>query len=379
MARNPALRSQHVPAVGRRGRCSVVCAAAALLVLAGAASLLASSPLSFCAPKGEQDLRAGGGRFVGHGIGVAGRKVVREASVVKDGSEGAAAAPSANSQYVTGIAWYLSHFVVSIGNDAIMKYLGNDLPAFQVVFLRFTAAALILLPVLLVKGKEAFKSANLFMHAVRGALLALGIGLWCRGLNTMPFASCVVINNVMPFFKMLFAMVILGEKVGKERWLASLGGFIGCIIVFNPTAATFQPESLLLLVSAMCFAMLDIFNKKYQATETITSMLFYGSLSTAAISGFKAIPTWVPVTTAQYGLIALLGVGANMLLFCLLRAFNYVEASATCPYRYTEFVLSAIAGFLFFAERPSPTTLLGSCIILPSVVYCAMVETRQNK
>lgn len=30
--------------------------------------------------------------------------------------------------------------------------------------------------------------------------------------------------------------------------------------------------------------MLDIFNKKYTATETVTSMLFYGALSTAAIA-----------------------------------------------------------------------------------------------
>ena len=119
-------------------------------------------------------------------------------------------------------------------------------------------------------------------------------------------------------------------------------------IVFNPTAATFQPQSLVLLLSACCFdtwrtwrvgqkidfntlqlypwhsfewcwwsfmvirffermlenlefgwfspeflisesqAMLDIFNKKYTATETVTSMLFYGALSTAAI----AVETW---------------------------------------------------------------------------------------
>ena len=79
----------------------------------------------------------------------------------------------------------------------------------------------------------------------------------------MPFASCVVINNRMPFFKMLFACIFLGEKVGKERWIASIGGFIGCVIVFNPTAATFNPKALVLSLSAMCFASIDIVNKKY--------------------------------------------------------------------------------------------------------------------
>jgi len=250
------------------------------------------------------------------------------------------------------------------------------LPPFQIVFLRFVSAAAVLLPLMVVKGAESFKSARIWMHFVRGSLLALGIGLWCYGLSLMPFASCVVVNNTMPFFKMLFAKIFLGEQVGKERWGASIGGFIGCLIIFNPTAATFDPRSLVLLLSAMCFAMLDIFNKKYSTSETIVSMLFYGSVSTAVVSAFRAWQTWVPVTSFQMGLFGLLGVGANLLLLCLLKGFQYVDASATCPYRYTEFVLSAVAGFFLFGEKPMASTLLGSCIILPSVIYCALVECR---
>merc|ERR1711971_1295282 len=126
----------------------------------------------------------------------------------------------------------------------------------------------------------------------------------------MAFASCVVINNTMPFFKMSFAMMILGEKVGKERWLASLAGFIGCLIVFNPTSATFQPQSLVLLLSAMCFAMLDIFNKKYSVSENMVPMLFYGSIATAFVVSPVAYAAWVVPTATQLGFFALLGCGA---------------------------------------------------------------------
>lgn len=280
--------------------------------------------------------------------------------------------------YFTGIAWYLSHFAVGIANDGLMKFLGASLAPFQIVFLRFLAAAGVLLPVMLMQGKEAFKTTRLWMHGARGALLAAGIGLWCVGLSMMPFASCVVINNTMPFFKMLFAKVFLGEKVGKERWIASIGGFIGCMIIFNPTAATFDPKSLVLILSAMCFASLDIFNKKYSVSEPVVSMLFYGSLATAIISGFRAWQTWVPVTAPQMGLFAILGVGANLLLFCLIRSFRYVDASATCPYRYTEFLLSALMGFLVFGEAPQSATLLGSCLIVPSVIYCAYKEVEES-
>jgi len=125
--------------------------------------------------------------------------------------------------------------------------------------------------------------------------------------------------------------------------------------------------------------MLDILNKKYATSESMVSMLFYGSLATA----FWALPlaclSWVPLTWPQLALFGALGFGANVLLFCLLKALQLVDASATCPYRYTEFVLSAASGLLIFGESPPTSTLLGSAIILPSVIYCALAECRQAK
>ncbi|CAJ1428298.1 unnamed protein product [Effrenium voratum] len=213
-------------------------------LLIALALLIACDVLSFCAPLARRG--ANSSRFTGSLHPAPDAPLTPAAA--------GTSAMSTSQVYFTGIGWYLMHFVVSIGNDSIMKFLGETLPPFQVVFLRFSTAALVLLPLLVIQGRSAFKSARLSMHFSRGLLLALGIGLWCFGLNLMPFASCVVINNTMPFFKMLFAQLILGEKVGKQRWLASLAGFIGCLIVFNPTAATFQPQSLVLILSACCFA-----------------------------------------------------------------------------------------------------------------------------
>eukprot|EP00929_Paragymnodinium_shiwhaense_P055644 TRINITY_DN2786_c0_g1_i2.p1 TRINITY_DN2786_c0_g1~~TRINITY_DN2786_c0_g1_i2.p1 ORF type:complete len:382 (+),score=106.20 TRINITY_DN2786_c0_g1_i2:99-1244(+) len=360
--------NQSTPMVAKRGNKRVL-RSAAVCALAAAGAYSAAS--AFTAP-----LVAPGPGSKGL-AGLKTEQLTRSNKALTAAAAGSSSEPSGANAYFTGISWYLMHFFIGITNDGIMKFLGAGMQPAQIVFMRFTSAAVVLLPILLTSGSDAFKTARLSMHAYRGALLAVGIGLWCMGLGMMPFASCVVINNTMPFFKMSFAALILGEKVGKERWIASLAGFLGCLIVFNPTAATFQPMSMVLLLSAMCFAMLDILNKKYAVEESIVSMLFYGSISTALVSAFRAWQVWVPMDMTQYLAFGALGVGANLLLFCLLKAFKYVDASATCPYRYTEFVIAACAGFFLFGEKPSMATLLGSCIIVPSVIYCAMVETKE--
>ena len=64
--------------------------------------------------------------------------------------------------------------------------------------------------------------------------------------------------------------------------------------------------------------------------RTVTSMLFYGAISTAFIASVVAIPHWVPVSPSQFGFIACLGVGANFLLYCLLKAFKYAPRLLFC-------------------------------------------------
>ncbi|CAK0807957.1 unnamed protein product, partial [Prorocentrum cordatum] len=46
-------------------------------------------------------------------------------------AEGESTTLSARSTYVTGITWYLSHFIIGIGNDGIMKFLGGSMAASQ--------------------------------------------------------------------------------------------------------------------------------------------------------------------------------------------------------------------------------------------------------
>jgi len=41
-------------------------------------------------------------------------------------------------------------------------------------------------------------------------------------------------------------------------------------------------------------------------------------------------------------------------------------------------VLSAIFGFLIFQEFPTVSTLFGAAIIIPSTLYLAVFETRQQ-
>jgi drug/metabolite transporter (DMT)-like permease len=133
------------------------------------------------------------------------------------------------------------------------------------------------------------------------------------------------------------------------------------------------------LLSASAFASLDVLNKVFVGKESFWAMIFYTALFTTLIAAVPAARSWVAVSGAQLGLLAVLGAGANLLLYFLLKSFSLVDASALAPFRYTELMWSAAVGWLFFAEVPAITTLLGAAVIIPSTLYVVWAENRKSK
>lgn len=283
------------------------------------------------------------------------------------------------SAFFVGMLWFFAHQLIGVGNDVIMKYTGTTLGVWQVVFLRFFFATLTMLPVMLASGVSSFKTDRIPLHVARSVLLAAGIALYCNGLAVAPIAVVTTLNFTIPLFTLVMARVFLRETVDATRWIGTLVGFAGVMVVMQPGGAAFDPRWLTVLLSASAFASLDVLNKVFVGKESFWAMIFYTALFTTLIAAVPAARSWVAVSGAQLGLLAVLGAGANLLLYFLLKSFSLVDASALAPFRYTELMWSAAVGWLFFAEVPAITTLLGAAVIIPSTLYVVWAENQKSK
>lgn len=160
----------------------------------------------------------------------------------------AAAAPAADggdgkkmTTFVAGILWFFAHQLIGVGNDVIMKYTGSTLGVAQVVFLRFAFATLTMLPVMLASGINSFKTDRIPLHIARSVLLAAGITLYCQGLAIAPIAVVTTLNFTIPLFTLVMARIFLKEAVDATRWIGTLVGFGGVMVVVQPGAAGFNP------------------------------------------------------------------------------------------------------------------------------------------
>jgi len=124
---------------------------------------------------------------------------------------------------------------------------------------------------------------------------------------------------------------------------------------------------------------LDVINKKYVVKESMLAMLFYTALFTVVIASVPAYFVWKALTLHQFVLLFLLGCGANLILYCLLKAFKYADASAIAPFRYVELILSAGFSIVIFKEIPSIALISGILIIVPCTMYFAYIENKHEQ
>ena len=283
------------------------------------------------------------------------------------------------SNFVTGVLWFFAHQIIGVGNDVIMKYTGSTLGVAQVVFLRFAFATITMVPLMLSSGQGAFNTDRVPLHLARSLLLAAGIALYCKGLAIAPIAVVTTLNFTIPLFTLVLARIFLNESVDTSRWIGTLAGFICVLVVVQPGGAAFNPLWFCVLISAAAFASLDVLNKVFVGKESFWAMIFYTALFTTVIAALPAFLTWVAPTAVQLVLLAILGAGANLLLFCLLKSFSLVDASALAPFRYAELIWSSALGAVLFAEFPTHSTLLGAAIIVPSTLYVVWAENQKGR
>ena len=137
---------------------------------------------------------------------------------------------------LVGILLMLGFCILAPLGDAVAKLLGPSIPVGQLLLVRFATQALILMPLVWLTGRTWRMTARLlWLTCLRTVLHILGIGAMYSALQYLPLADAIAIAFVMPFLTLLLGKFILHEEVGSRRLLACTVGFIGTLMVVQPS------------------------------------------------------------------------------------------------------------------------------------------------
>src|SRR5215211_3050151 len=109
----------------------------------------------------------------------------------------------------------------------LVKYLGTDLPAFEILFFRSFVGFLFVLPVFMRDPLEPFRTKRQWMHLTRGTVGAAGNFCFFWTLTHMLLADAMALQFSRPLFTIPLALIFLGEVAGFRRTAVTLAGFVG--------------------------------------------------------------------------------------------------------------------------------------------------------
>jgi drug/metabolite transporter (DMT)-like permease len=276
------------------------------------------------------------------------------------------------AQRLRGIGLMLATAAMFACVDSSSKFATQaGVPTLEVVWARYAislvVAAAILRPW---KHPADYVTRRPMSQALRALFLLMSTTFNFIAIQHMQLSESAAINFVSPLVITALAGPILGEWAGWHRWAAVAVGFIGVLVVIQPTPGSFNPAVIASLANAAAYAGYALSTRMLSATETPSSMLVYASLVSTVVL-LPALPAThlaVPSAPAALAMLICGTCGAFGHLF-VIHAYRHAPAMVLAPFSYTQMLWMVVIGYLVFGDLPVPATLVGAAVIVASGLY----------
>ncbi|MBU2980504.1 DMT family transporter [Lentibacter algarum] len=278
-------------------------------------------------------------------------------------------------QPLRGILLKLCSVTMFIIMASLIKAASSHVPAGEAVFFRSVFALPVILGWLAVRGdlRTGLKVASPMGHFWRGFVGTAAMAMGFAGLGLLPLPEVTAIGYAAPLLTVILAAMFLGEQVRLFRLAAVALGMLGVLIVLGPRLSAFTNDTvektaalgaLLVLMSALCAAIAQIYIRKLVAAEQTAAIVFYFSVTSTVLALLTLPFGWVVPTGQEALLLILAGLLGGMGQIFLTSAYRFAPASVVAPFDYASIIFAIMIGFVFFDEVPDLRTLAGAGLVI---------------
>ena len=260
---------------------------------------------------------------------------------------------------------------------SMVKHLGQSLPAFEVVFVRFFCGLIVILPVVWRIGFGVVRTQRLKLHVMRGVVGFLGNLCFFFALIHMPIGDTVTIQFSRPLVMVVIAAVFLGEILDRRRVSLTILGFAGVLLITRPFGEGFEPWALVALAGTVFATLVVVTVKQLTRTEQTVVIMFYFALTTTLLSLVPAILTWQTPTAVEFALLfctGLLGIVGQSLFT---HGIGLGETGFVLPFDYLRILYAFAIGMIWFAEIPDVWGAAGAGVIVAASLLLLKGEGRR--
>ena len=275
---------------------------------------------------------------------------------------------------VVGVFWMIVTGLMFVAVTAVVKHVGDGVPAAQAAFLRYVLGLVFLLPMIRPILRARLTTRQLRLFGLRGVVHTLAVILWFYAMARIPIAEVTAMNYLSPVYVSLGAALFLGERLPPRRLAAVLVALVGAMIILRPGVKAVEPGHIAMIGTAIFFACGYLIAKI--VSGEVSAPVVVGMLSITVTIGLApfAYAVWVTPTMSQLGWLFLVACFATAGHYTMTLAFAAAPLTVTQPVTFLQLIWAVTLGAVVFGEAVDGWVIFGGAVIMASVSFITWRE-----
>jgi drug/metabolite transporter (DMT)-like permease len=278
------------------------------------------------------------------------------------------------------------------GMYVVSKYALDFIPPFTLLWLRYLTGFCVLYPLAARQQKSPLTRDDHHAFLLIGFVgYVVSVGLQFIGTRLSSAHNGAIITSASPAFILLFAWLMLGERLTARKLLSVLLATAGVLVVVGWDTGTGESGSALLgnlalIGAAVTWALLSVLARKFSANLSplviTTGAVFWAAIMTTPIMivEWRFLPVQGLGTPLLWGAVLYLGVVATAGAFYFWnKGLSLVEAGTASVFFFLQPVVGSVLGWLVLGEQLTPSFFIGGGVILLAVVIASLPSASSNR
>jgi len=285
---------------------------------------------------------------------------------------------------LSGLCFIVVNFFVKVlggGPDQALFPGLQHYPAHELVLGRSVVSFFISLAIIKQRKLPVF-GVNKKWLIIRGVAGTIALTIFFYTIQYLPLAIATTVQYLAPIFTVIFAIILLKEKVKKIQWLFIVMAFLGVIMIGIDKLLAISPEAENIsffwlgmgILSAVFSGIAYTAIVKLKPTDAPITIVFYFPMIAIPIMVVFCFFEFTMPQGIEWFIILIIGIFTQFAQVLLTKAFHEGSASTISPFQYLGAIYAFLLGSFVFNETLSLIINIGIVIVVGSVVINAFIR-----
>jgi drug/metabolite transporter (DMT)-like permease len=273
------------------------------------------------------------------------------------------------------------------GTYVASKYALAYVGPFTLVLTRYALASLIFVPLMLLRGPDPRARGKLRLIVVT-SFIGLGLSSWAQFFGTALSTAHAgaLLTSSAPAFMVIFAAMVLGERVTPQKVVALVVAGAGVVTVIGPgdiaAGSGAVLGDVLLVIAGITWAFYSVLIRKLALQIANVTVTGYVTVIGAALGLPLGVPdlvrTGVPSVTVWLSILYIGFVSTALAYYLWNKGLELMEAGNASIFFFAQPLTGTFFSWLLLGEKLNTGFFVGGALILAGVAISSLrLSTRE--